>query len=369
MDSVEERFVEIFGRESTAVASAPGRVNLIGEHTDYNEGYVLPAAIPQETVCEIAPRGDGLVRLASESVGGGPQSYELGSEEPGHGWVDYVQGLTFVLRDAGLALPGFDARIASDVPLGSGVSSSASLSIAVLRALRKVFALGIDDVALALLAKRSENEFVGAPVGVMDPMACSLCEERVALFLDTRSLHIERVPIPEAAEIVVISSGIRHSNATGDYRLRRAECERAAAELGVRSLRDLSVDDLDRITPNLPEPLARRVRHVITENDRVLRACEAMRRDDVRALGELFDASHASMRDDYEVSIAPIDRLVAIARAAPEVYGARLTGGGFGGSVVILAARGAGREVAARVSREYAASSPVTPRVLVPQTE
>src|SRR4051794_22617715 len=179
--AVQERFVELFGREAIAVASAPGRVNLIGEHTDYNDGYVLPAAIPQSTVVEIAPRGDGVVRVASESVGGGPQSYELGAEEPGHGWVDYVQGLTMLLRGMGLVLPGFDARIASDVPLGSGVSSSASLSVAMLRALRKVFALGIDDVALALLAKRSENEFIGAPVGVMDPMACSLCEERSAL--------------------------------------------------------------------------------------------------------------------------------------------------------------------------------------------
>jgi galactokinase len=202
----------------------------------------------------------------------------------------------------------------------------------------------------------------------MDPMACSLCEERSALFLDTQSLHVERVPIPDAAEIVVISSGIAHSNATGDYRIRRAECERAAQELGVPSLRALDMDQLDRLA-DLPELLARRVRHVVTENDRVLRALDAMRREDVRALGELFDASHASMRDDYEVSIPQIDRLVSLARATPQVYGARLTGGGFGGSVVILAARGAGRDVAASVAREFAASSPVTPRVLVPQTE
>ncbi len=359
-------FEELFARPPAVVADAPGRVNLIGEHTDYNGGFVLPTAIPQRTRVELAPRDDKLVRVVSTAKGGADVvSYALGAEEAGRGWLDYVQGVTRLLGAGGHALRGFDARIDSNVPVGSGLSSSAALSVSLMRALRTAFGLALDDVQIARLGQRAENEFVGAQVGIMDPMAASLADEGTALFLDTRSLAFERVPLPQGADLVVLNSGVAHDHAAGDYNTRRAECERACALLGVKLLRELGAGDLARVEA-LPEPLRRRARHVVTENERVLQAVAAMRGGDLRRLGELFCQSHASMRDDYEVSVREIDLIAELARATGEVYGARLTGGGFGGSVVVLAHAGRGRNVAERVAREYAARSGRVPRVLVP---
>jgi galactokinase len=360
-----EDFTNLFGRPPTVSADAPGRVNLIGEHTDYNGGFVLPTAIPQRTRVELAPRSDDAVWAASTAKGDAVLTYRLGTEQPGRGWLDYVQGVTRLLRGDGHLLHGFDARIDSTVPLGSGLSSSASLSVSLLRALRRAFDLMLDDVQIARLGQRAENEFVGAQVGIMDPMAASLADEGTALFLDARSLHFERVPLPGGADLVVLNSGVAHDHAAGDYNTRRAECERACALLGVPLLRDVGPVDLPRIEA-LPEPLRRRARHVVTENERVLLAVEVMRRGDLARLGELFYESHASMRDDYGVSVPEIDLIVELARGTGQVFGARLTGGGFGGSVVMLAHAGRGRAVAERVAQAYAARSGRTPRVLVP---
>jgi galactokinase len=316
-------------------SSAPGRVNLIGEHTDYNGGFVLPMAIPQRTYVELR-RGSGREIVVHSAAMGAAASYVLGDETRGRGWVDYVQGVTYVLARAGHRLSGGELRIRSTVPVGSGLSSSAALSVATLRALRTAFSLELDDVQLALLAQKVETDFVGAPIGVMDQMASSLADERTALFLDTRSLHYEKVPLPTGVGVLVIDSGIQHSHATGDYRTRRRECEEAAAGLGVRQLRDATEGDLPRIDA-LPEPLSRRARHVVTENARVLEAVAAMRAGDAERLGALFNASHASMRDDFAVSTPEVDRLVALATATPGIFGARLTGGGFGGAIVALA--------------------------------
>jgi galactokinase len=362
---MEKTFEALFGRRPAVTADAPGRVNLIGEHTDYNGGFVLPTAIPQRTRVELTPRPDDDVRAASTAKGGEVSTFSLGAEQPGRGWLDYVQGVTRLLRAAGHPLRGFDARIDSTVPLGSGLSSSASLSVSLMRALRAAFGLALDDVQVARLGQRIENEFVGAQVGIMDPMAASLADEGTALFLDARSLAFERVPLPAGADLVVLNSGVAHDHAAGDYNTRRAECERACSLLGVKLLRDLGAADLPRVEA-LPEPLRRRARHVITENDRVLQAVAAMRGGDLRRLGELFYQSHASMRDDYAVSVSEIDLIVELARAGGDVYGARLTGGGFGGSVVMLAHAGRGRTAAERVAREYAARSGRAPRILVP---
>jgi galactokinase len=360
-------FTELFGRPPETAARAPGRVNLIGEHTDYNGGYVLPMATPQETRIELARRPDREVRVHSNNIGheARPESYWLGKEARRGQWIDYVQGVTAALAGAGLQPSGFEALIASDVPLGSGLSSSAALEVALLRALRSAFAWTLGDVELALLAQRAENGFVGAPVGVMDPMAVSLADVRNALFLDTRSLAYELVPFPPGADLVILHSGIAHDNARGDYRTRRAECERAAELFGVPQLRDLSPADLPRIE-QLPEPLGRRARHVVTENARVLAAVRAMRAGDVGSLGELFYESHRSMRDDFEVSIPEIDLLVDLARKDPAAYGARLTGGGFGGSVVMLAKPGSGRAMAERIARVYRARTGISASVLLP---
>jgi galactokinase len=342
-------------------------VNLIGEHTDYNGGFVLPMAIPQRTHVELRRRTDRRVRAFSVNTSrqGEILEYELGRETVGKSWLDYVQGVTQVLQREGHALTGFELWIASEVPLGSGLSSSASLEVCILRALREAFSLPVDDVRLALLGQRVENDFVGAPVGVMDPMAVNLADQGMALFLDTRDLRFERVPLPPSLDPIVINSGVAHNHAAGDYRLRRAECERAASLLGVSQLRDLSEADLPR-AEKLPDPLGRRVRHVVTENARVLATVQALRAADLPRLGTLFYASHDSQRLDYEVSVPEIDLLVDLAREDADVYGARLTGGGFGGSVVMLARAGKGTAVATRIAERYAARSGQRPAILVP---
>ena len=347
-------------------ASAPGRVNLIGEHTDYNGGFVLPTVIPQRTRVTLALRGDDEVRATSRECGAG--AYRLGAEARGGGWLDYVQGVTAALAADGHALAGFDLEIASEVPAGAGVSSSAALAIAVLRALRDAFGLPLDDLALARIARRAENELVGAPVGIMDPLVVSLGEPGVALLVDTRALEVSRHPLPASLELVVIASGLTHDHAAGGYRVRRAECERAAALLGVATLRELGDADLSRAAA-LPPPLDRRVRHVVTENARVLAAVRALDGGDADALGALFAASHASMRDDFEISTPEIDELVAIAAADRDVVAARLTGGGFGGSIVALARRGAAAGAARRVAEAYRRATGRTARTLVPTEE
>jgi galactokinase len=360
--SAAHSFEAVFGRPATIFERAPGRVNLIGEHTDYSGGFVLPMAIPLHTEVELAPRRDGMARVGSLDVPGAARStFVLGCEHRTRGWLDYVQGVTAALRADGFSIRGFDARFRSTIPVGAGLSSSAALAVALLRALRLAFSLRLDDVAIARLAQAAETDFVGAPVGIMDPMASSLGRDDEALFLDTRSLHFERVALPRTLELLVLDSGVKHQHAGGGYRARRAEVEQAAQRLGVALLRDVGPERLGDVA-ELPPPLDRRARHVITENQRVLDAVRALRAADEAALGALFAASHASMRDDFEVSVPEVDRIVASAAADPDVVAARLTGGGFGGAVVVLARAGHGRAAARRVAD--AAGSDV--RVVLP---
>jgi len=362
MGERREAFIATFGEAPELEADAPGRVNLLGEHTDYNEGFVLPTAIPQRTHVTLARREGPLVRVHSENLQPGG-TFTLGEERKTQSWFDFAQGVTRILRLEGHVLSGFDAYIDSTVPIGGGLSSSAALSVSLLRALRRAFSLSLDDRTLARIAHRAETEFVGAPVGVMDPMACSLADERHALFLDTRTLEFDRVLLPEPAELLVIDSGVSHQHTTGGYRARRAECEEAARLLGVRMLRDV---EPTRSLDDLPTTLQARVRHVLTENERVLEGVAAMRRGDVLRLGQLFWESHASMRDDYAVSTPEIDRLVELARAEAGVFGARLTGGGFGGSVLALVRVGQGRAIGERVVGRYRESTGHAGRLLVP---
>jgi galactokinase len=363
---VAGRFQQQFGYPPAVVASAPGRVNLLGEHTDYNEGFVLPVALPLRTTVALAPRADDRVCVGSSNLtGNSPRTYRLGEEIPGGGWLDYVQGVTARLRAEGHSLPGLDVWIASDLPLGSGLASSAALLVALLRALRAALALPLDDLALARLAQRVENAFVGARVGIMDQLAASLGESGSALFLDTRALRWERIPLPRQLGLVVLDSGVAHQHAAGDYNTRRAECERACALLGVTALRDIALADLPRVAA-LPSPLRERARHVVTENARVLEAVAALRAGDLPRLGALCRALHASQRDDYAVSLPAIDRLVALAEAEPGVYGARLTGGGFGGAILVLVDAAQARTVGARIVAAAAALGELRPRLLLP---
>jgi galactokinase len=352
-------FEALFRKLPDVESAAHGRVNLIGEHTDYSGGFVMPMAIPQVTQVALARSEGRVVRVASESMNE-TQTFELGSERRRRSWIDYVQGTVVALRNRGFAIAGFDARVTSKVPVGSGLSSSAALEVSLLRALRDAFAIAVDDVAIAELGHEAETGFVGVPVGIMDQMASSLADQSTALFLDTRSLAYERVPLPDEVEVVVIDSGVPHDHATGGYATRRAECERAAQLLNVALLRDI-VDVAE--VARLPQPMARRARHVVTENARVLEAVTCMRNGDVGRLGSLFNESHASLRDDFEVTIPPVDRLVAIAQDDVDVLGARMTGGGFGGAIVALARRGRGGDVAGRVVATYGSPG----RALIPE--
>jgi len=349
--SADPGFSDLFGRAPRFRAESPGRVNLMGDHTDYNGGFVFPAAIPQRTTVELAPSSGKRVRAWSRDVGARIEEYALGAEKRGRGWLDYLQAVTFVAAEGGAAIGGFDVRIASSIPPGSGLSSSAALSVALLRALRDAFALPLDDRRIAVLARAAENEFIGAPVGIMDPMAVTFATPDRAMFLDTRDLEFELVPVPRAAELAVVHSGVAHRNATGGYKTRRAECALAAARLGVETLRALSPEDLPRIDL-LEPPLNRRARHVLTENERVIETVAAFRDERIDDAGRTFFESHRSLAEDFEVSTPEIDAMVDLARAEPGILGARITGGGFGGAVVMLARRGeAGRAAAAIVSR------------------
>jgi galactokinase len=358
--SVARDFVRRFRRRPATCGIAPGRVNLIGEHTDYNEGWVLPLAIPQRVFAAVAARDDGKVRAWSGDPDGADEvlEYELGREKKGRGWVDYVQGATVALRRTlGSSTGGFDLAVRSTVPIGAGLASSAALLVAVLRALRGLLGFRLEAPVLAGVARSAENDFVGAHVGIMDPMACVLASPERALFLDTRTLEHRDVAMPRDVELIVVDSGIRHRHADGEYNARREECAEICRRLGVTSLRDLEdgVRAHDRSTKalGLPETLERRLRHVRSENARVHEAVTAMEAGDAVELGRLLDASHRSLRDDYQVSLPEIDRLVELGRAQPGVLGGRITGGGFGGSVVFLALRGQGRAAGERTLQAY----------------
>lgn len=352
---------------ATATGTAPARVNLIGEHIDYNGGHVLPATIALGTTVHVTERRDREVacRSTAPAFADAPARYHLGAEVRTGGWSDYVQAVTAVLEAEGHVLPGLDVVVTSTIPPGSGVSSSAALLVAMFRALRTLVSLPYDDLTIARLAHRAETTFVGAPVGVMDPMACSLGTPAEALLLDTRSLAFERVPLPSALELAVVDSGVPHRHASGGYRVRRTECEAAAALLDLTWLTDLGEARLEEAAP-LPPPLDRRARHVVTEHARVGRMVEALRRGDLSGAGACVAASHASLRDDFEVSLPVIDRLVALASDDTDVYGARLTGGGFGGAVLLLCRSGCGLAAAERAVSALAREGPSEARVLLP---
>ncbi len=356
-------FRRLFGGLPEVATTAHGRVNLMGDHTDYNDGFVLPMSIPQRTRVELSTRGDATVRVTSENRESGEIfTYQLGAETVRRSWADYVQGVTVALRTAGFKPCGFDARIASNVPVGAGVSSSAALEVALLRAMRAAMNLELDDVLLAKIARAAETDFVGAPIGIMDQMASSLATDGAAIFLDTRSLIFDRVPLPDDIDVIVVDSGVTHDHATGGYRIRREECERAACLLGVPALRDITPDrafELER----LPEPIRRRARHVVSENQRVVDVVAALRSGSRDALRSLFAQSHDSLRDDFEVSVAEIDAMVDAARGREDVLGVRMTGGGFGGAVVALVRSGAAAGVAAAL-RDVVPGA----RVLVPES-
>ncbi len=350
-------FESVFGAPPEAVGQAPGRVNLLGEHTDYNDGFVLPIAIAQQTRVSVRRNAGPEFRLHAAELDQAVR-FTLDAPPAPH-FATYVYGCLVQAQGAGAQVPPLDIHVASDVPMGVGLSSSAALEVATLRALRTLLSLDFDDVLIAQLAQRAEIEQAGVRCGILDQMASSLADTRRALLLDTRSLERRFVDLPAGCEILVLDSGVPRALAESGYNARRAECEAAAARLGVASLREVTDPQL---LDSLPDPLRRRARHVLTENARVLKAATSSSALD---FGELMNASHASLRDDYEVSVAPLDRLVELLQEHPGVYGARLTGAGFGGACVALCREGEWQAIADAVLADYAASGHAG-RILVP---
>ncbi|MGH8969682.1 MAG: galactokinase [Actinomycetes bacterium] len=358
-DEVCRAFTDTYGTRPEGAWAAPGRVNLIGEHTDYNEGFVLPFAIEARTVVAGARRDGTTVRVASRQRPGEDVSTDDADLRPGRpgGWSSYVLGVIWALRDDGHHIGGVDLLVDGGVALGSGLSSSAALECAAALALCDLHGLGLPAERLAGLAQRAENDYVGAPTGPMDQMASLLCTAGHALLLDTRSMATEQVPLDPAGaglELVVVDTGVHHEHAEGAYGERRRSCERACAALAVRALRDVPVDGLEGSLERLgDDELRRRVRHVVTEDARTIGTVDALRSGDWAGVGRLMSASHVSMRDDYEISCAELDVAVA-ALVDAGALGARMTGGGFGGcAVALLAATGVDAAVRA-VHEEFA---------------
>lgn len=317
---------------------APGRINLIGEHTDYNDGWVMPAAIDLEVRVSIVPRERRRVRIWSEHFDEAAEFAldEAAVEADVPVWSRSLCGVVLLLDRKG-KLPGAALELRSTIPVGAGLSSSAAAEVAVAVALASLAGLEIDRTELAKLCQQASHEFAGSRCGLMDQFIA--CHGRKGWFLqlDTRSLEMHWLPWPEEAGFVACDSGVKHDNAAGEYNQRRAECEMTAARLGLRSLRELAPQNLERSLRLLPPVLAARCRHVVTENERVLAAARALAEGNLTALGELLNASHASLRDDYQVSCPELDDLAELCRRQPGVYGARMMGGGFGGCVLALA--------------------------------
>ncbi|MFC4067419.1 galactokinase [Actinoplanes subglobosus] len=348
-------FLEAYGSEPAGLWAAPGRVNLIGEHTDYNDGFVLPFALPQRTVAAAGPATDGRWSVCSTLA---PEPVVFGVTDPGDvtGWGAYVAGIVWALQDAGFEVPPARIAIASDVPLGSGLSSSAALESAVLTALIDIGGLDVPAERRPAIAQRAENVYVGAPTGILDQSASIRCQEGRALFLDCRSYEVEQIPFDLAGAglaILVINSNAPHQHVDGEYGERRKSCEAAAAVLGVLALRDVSTDGLPQAMERLDDDvLRRRARHIITENQRVLDTVSLLRSGRVREIGPLLTASHASMRDDFEITVDQVDVAVQASLEAG-AYGARMTGGGFGGCVLALIDADRADATAAAVAAAY----------------
>ena len=366
----------ITGQAPIGTWSAPGRVNLIGEHTDYNDGFVLPFAIQQRTHVALGTRADGRIRVVStfdaDAVEVGLADLDAlfpANRDDVPEWAAYPLGVAWaLLRATGVdpaRVTGVDLAIASDVPIGAGLSSSAAIEGAVATALNDTWGLGLDRVTLAQVGRTAENEAVGAPTGIMDQMASMLGRADAAIFLDCRSLDASVVDLGFAdagLQLVVIDTGVKHSHATGGYGERRAACERGAAIMGVPALRDVSVDDLPRAAELMDDVTFRRVRHIVTENQRVLDTVETLREQGPRAIGDLLLASHASMRDDFEISVPELDTAVEAAMAAGAI-GARMTGGGFGGAAIALVENAHVQDVKDAAVTAFAASAFTAPTV------
>ncbi|MGZ4788987.1 MAG: galactokinase [Terriglobales bacterium] len=368
--ALTRRFHDLFNK-TPRLYRAPGRVNLIGEHTDYNDGFVMPAAIDLYCCIAIAPRADRQLVLHSTQFS---QSTSVDLGNPGlqrtGQWTDYIVGTAIALGRSGCAIGGADIMVHGEIPFGSGLSSSAAIEVAAGFALLDLAGQSIDRTKLAISCQRAENDFVGARCGIMDQFISANGHAGHALLLDCRSLQSEPLPIPQAVRLVVCNTGVKHSIAGGEYGERRAQCEEAVRRLssavpGIRALRDVTPDQLETHKGLLPDVIYRRCRHVVTEDERVQQAAAALTSGDLHAFGRLMAESHRSLRDDYEVSCRELDLMVELAMAQPGIVGARMTGGGFGGCTANLVRAESADRFATAVGKEYEKQTGIHPEVYV----
>lgn len=365
-EEVIQAYIERFGERPLYIVRAPGRVNLIGEHTDYNEGFVLPMAIDREIYIALSPRSDKRIELYSLDFEN-PANFSLSDFEKGdEGWVEYVKGMAWALQEAGFALTGWQGVSAGNIPVGAGLSSSAALELAVARAFATVSDLPWDAARMALLGQKCENMWVGVNSGIMDQMVSAAGKEGHALLIDCRTLETCAAPLPQETAVVILDTATRRGLVDSAYNERRQQCEAAAAYFGVPALRDVDIATFNAKAEGLDPVTRKRAKHIITENQRTLDAMAAMLQDDPRVLGKLINESHASLRDDFEVSSDELNQIVACAlRRTTAVFGARMTGAGFGGCAVALVRDYHAKAFAQAVAACYQAATGLSPNVYI----
>ncbi len=367
-DSVLKTFAERFGGQPTLLARAPGRVNLIGEHTDYNDGFVLPAAIDRAVYVAARPRPDRTAHLISIDFHAETTFSLYNLDDPDlPAWSKYPRGSLWWLENQGYTVPGFDAVIGGDIPIGAGLSSSAAVEVVMIELGLALAGGTMSQLDKALGGVEVEHQFIGMPCGVMDQMASALGQAGHALLIDCRSLETKPVPVPQGASIVIMDTAKRRGLVDSEYAARREQCEAAAEMLGVEALRDVTLDQVEAARQQLGSVLYRRARHVVSENMRVQIAVMSLRGNALKTVGQALRESHASLRDDYEVSCTELDAIVEIANAQPGCYGARMTGAGFGGCAVALVANEAVSDFVAAVGPAYTARTGLTPHLYVCQ--
>jgi galactokinase len=364
-ERVNTAFQEHFNATPRYIVRAPGRVNLIGEHTDYNDGFVLPMAIDRATWIALSPRNDGHVEVYSLDFDASIEFSLADFKNEDAGWAEYVKGVAWVLQEAGHPINGWNGVIAGDVPIGAGLSSSASIELATARAFAAISGVEWEPANMARMSQKAENQWVGMNCGIMDQMISAAGVAGTALLIDCRSLATENVPLPAGTVVVVLDTATRRGLVDSAYNERRSQCEAAAKTFGIQALRDISLADFERRAGELDEVTRRRARHVISENERTLAAADAMKAGEAAALGQLMNASHVSLRDDFEVSSEALDVMVEKAQAHKGCIGARMTGAGFGGCAVALVRADQAESFAKQVSEAYTKATDLEPSIYI----
>ncbi|WP_318472449.1 galactokinase [Photobacterium leiognathi] len=373
ISNVKHAFTAVLGYQPSHLIQAPGRVNLIGEHTDYNDGFVLPCAINYQTVVAAAPRTDNIIRVVSVDYDNATDEFDLTQPiefQQDKMWANYIRGVVKCLLERGFTFTGADIAVTGNVPQGAGLSSSAALEVVIGQTFKVLYNLEISQAEIALNGQQAENQFVGCNCGIMDQMISAEGRENHAMLLDCRSLETQAVSMPEDMAVVIINSNKKRGLVDSEYNTRRQQCEEAARIFGVKALRDVTIEQFNAKAHELDELVAKRARHVITENDRTVEAATALRNHDMKRMAELMAQSHASMRDDFEITVFEVDTLVEIVKdVIGEQGGVRMTGGGFGGCIVALVPPTLVDDVKAAVEAKYQAATGLKESIYVCQAK